>query len=253
MVYTVFRRIPYKNREVHKEMKKIPTFALGLIVGATLTAGTVVGASNSLSAIQKTVKLVVDGKSTSVSAVNVNNKLYIPVRDAGNSFGYSVTGVTSSAVTFSEGTTSTTASVSTGTSTSTTATTGGEYVEGLHDKYSTDGKLDANKIKVGLAAGEITVNAQEESNGTSLLQYAIKENNFEVYSLIKVNSLNVNLQDNSGNTALHTAVICDSIFYVGELKTLKVDATIKNKDGKQAIDYATKNSSIQINLEAYML
>ncbi|MNC15585.1 hypothetical protein D3C75_634090 [compost metagenome] len=233
-------------------MKKVSTFALGLIVGAALTAGTVVGASNSLSAIQKSVKLVVDGKSTIVSAVNVNNKLYIPVRDAGNSFGYSVTGVTSSAVTFSEGTT--TGSIGTGTSTGSTATTGGQYVEGLHDKYSTNGKLDANKVKVGIAAGEITVNSQDKETGNSLLCYAVLEDNFAVYSVIKVNALNVNLTNNEGQTALHLTVINERIFYLGEMiNTYKADAKIKDNAGKRPIDYAVKNSSTYIDLEAYML
>ncbi|QWU13408.1 hypothetical protein SAMN04487895_10374 [Paenibacillus sophorae] len=236
-------------------MKKISTFALGLIVGATLTAGSVVGASNSLSAIQKSVKLVVDGKSTTVSAMNVNNKLYVPVRDAGNSFGYSVTGVTSSTVTFKEGTTAT-SSVSNGTNigSKTASSTGGRYVEGLHDKYSTNGKLDADKIKVGIEAGEITVNAQDKETGNSILHYVVLEDNFAVYQVIKVTGLNVNLQNKDGKTPLMLSVVYENDFYFGEiLDELKADTTIKDKNSKTALDYAKKNSSYYNALFIYTI
>jgi ankyrin repeat protein len=68
-----------------------------------------------------------------------------------------------------------------------------------------------------------------------------------------VNALNVNLQNNEGQTPLHLAVIAKSDFYTGELKSLKVDASLKDNSEKKAIDYAEKNTSIQIGLEAYMM
>ncbi|ASA22768.1 ankyrin repeat domain-containing protein [Paenibacillus donghaensis] len=236
-------------------MKKVSTFALGLIVGVTLTAGTAVGAATYLKAIPKTVKIVVGNNQSSVEAMNVNNKLYVPVRDAGNSFGYSVAGVTSSAVTFKEGATTTAKSGDATKNVSTATTkTGGEYVQGLHDKYSTEGKLDANKIKVGIAAGEITANSIDKETGNSLLHFVVLEDNFAVYSIIKVNALNVNVQNSSGQTPLMLAVINESIFYQGELTNqYKSDATIKDNAGKQAIDYATKGTSTYNGLQGYMM
>jgi hypothetical protein len=235
-------------------MKKIPTFALGLIVGVTLTAGSAVGAATYLKATPKTVKIVVGSNQKSVEAMNVNNKLYVPVRDAGSSFGYSVSGVTSSTVTFTEGIT-VTPSATTGTSTGNTGTvnTGGEYMQGLHDKYSTDGKLDAAKVKAGITAGEITVNAQDE-NGNSILHWVVLENNFAVYSVIKVNALNVDLQNKEGQTPLMLSVINENSFYYGELTNhYKSDATLKDNSGKRAIDYTKEGSSTYIALKFYMM
>ncbi|WP_405168306.1 hypothetical protein [Paenibacillus sp. FSL H3-0286] len=238
-------------------MKKIPTFALGLIVGVTLTAGTAVGAATHLKATPKTIKIVVGSNQKSVEAMNVQNKLYVPVRDAGDSFGYSVSGVTSTTVTFAEGVTNTTNSASTGTKTGNTNASstkaGGEYVQGLHDKYSTDGKLDAEKVKAGIAAKEITINAQDKETGNSLLHYVVLENNFAVYSVIKLNALNVNLQNNEGKTPLMLSVINENHFYIGELTNYyKADAKIKDNEGKQAIDH-TENSSTRADLKLYML
>lgn len=248
-------------------MKKIPAFALGLVAGITLTAGTTIGAANYLKATPKTVKVVVGNTQKSVEAMNVQNKLYVPVREAGVSFGYSVSGVTSSTVTFAEnkaigtkegtgtskGSTDTTKGSTTSNNAAPAKNTGGEYVQGLHDKYSTDGKLDANKVKAGIAAGEITVNAQDKETGNSLLNYVILEDNFAVYSVIKVNALNVNLQNKEGQTALMLAVINENRFYLGELtNTYKSDASIVDSFGKKAIDYA-ENSTIKANLMLYML
>lgn len=244
-------------------MKKIPTFLLGTIVGITLTAGTAVGAATILKATPKTVKIVVGSNQKSVEAMNVQNKLYVPVRDAGDSFGYSVSGVTSSTVTFNQGVktgNTTPADNKSNTSTTNSPTNtkpekaGTELVDRLHDKYSTDGKLDANKVKAGIAAKEITVNAQNKEDGNSLLHYVVLENNFAVYEVIKVNLLNPNLVNSEGQTPLMLAVLNENIFYLGELTNVyKSDANIIDSKNKKAIDYSKKNSSTYIDLEAYML
>lgn len=239
-------------------MKKIPTFLLGTIVGITLTAGTAVGAATYLKATPKTVKIVVGSNQKSVEAMNVQNKLYVPVRDAGYSFGYSVSGVTSSSVTFTEGVTTSVNSAATGTNTGNTNASstkaGGEYLQGLHNKYSTDGKLDAKKVKAGIAAGEISVNSIDKETGNSILHFVILENNFAVYSVIKVNALNPNIVNSEGQTPLMLAVINENIFYLGELTNVyKSDANIIDSKNKKAIDYSKKNSSTYIDLEAYML
>ncbi|MEK4006329.1 hypothetical protein [Paenibacillus sp. FSL H3-0333] len=234
-------------------MKKISTFALGLIIGICVTAGGTVGAATYLKATPKSVSLITDSKQTSVEAVTVNNKLYLPVRDAGNSFGYQVTDVTSSTVTFKAE-----SSASNNSTTSTTKTgvnsNGGEYVKGLYKNFSTNGKLDANKIKLAIAAGEFSVNAQDSDSKNSLLHYAVLEDNFALYSAIKVNALNPNLQNAEGKTPLMLSVINESIFYFGELTNIyKSDATLKDNAGKTALDYATKGTSTYNGLQAYMM
>ncbi|OMD75293.1 ankyrin repeat domain-containing protein [Paenibacillus odorifer] len=250
-------------------MKKIPTFLLGTIVGVTLTAGTAVGAATFLKANPKTVKIVVGSNQKSVEAMNVQNKLYIPVRDAGDSFGYSVSGVTSSTVTFNQASstgnvgsnankpnTSNNSTVTNNTSTNNIKPekAGAELVENLHDKYSTDGKLDAKKVALAIAAKEISINAQNKDDGNSLLHYVVLEDNFAVYSVIKLNDLNVNLQNSEGQTPLMLATLLENNFYFGELTTTyKADATIKNNEGKQAIDLAEKGKSYYIELRAYMM
>ncbi|OMD10716.1 ankyrin repeat domain-containing protein [Paenibacillus odorifer] len=239
-----------------KMLKKIPTFTMGLVLGITLTAGTAVGAATYLKATPKTMKIVVGDSQKSVEAMNVNNKLYVPVRDAGNSFGYSVSGVTASTVTFAEGVTTNSEGTGTNTGNSNTASTkvGGEYVQGLHDKYSTDGKLDAKKVALAIAAKEITVNAQDKETGNSLMHYIIIEDNFALYSVIKVNSLNVNLMNYEGKTPLHLAVINENRFYLGELQNeYRADAKIKDISGKLPIDYATKGTSTYNGLQGYMM
>ena len=235
-------------------MKKISTFTIGLLTGVAVTVSGVAGAATYLKATPKTVKIVVGSNQKSVEAMNVNDKLYVPVRDAGSSFGYSVSGVTSSTVTFAEGVAINT--MGTGTSTGSTATTnaGGEYVQGLHDKYSTDGKLDAKKVKAGIAAGEISVNSIDKETGNSILHFVILENNFAVYSAIKVNALNPNLVNSEGQTPLILSVINKNAFYLGELtNAYKSDASIVDSHGKRAIDYTEPNSSENSRLIFYTM
>lgn len=65
--------------------------------------------------------------------------------------------------------------------------------------------------------------------------------------------MNPNLQDNEGNTALHYVVKYDNSTYMGELKSMKVDPKIKNKNGQRAYDLVTdKNSGVAISLDVYM-
>lgn len=239
-------------------MKKISTFVLGLVVGVSLASVTAVGASSYLKAIQSNVSLIVNGEKATLSdkPMNINGRLYLPVRDTANALGYSINSVTSSSVGLSEYGSKGSSSVTSNnnqTSTSKPSTqTGDKYVTNLHEKFSTDGKLDANKIKLGIAAGEITINSQD-SNGKSILHYVVEENNFAVYQVIKLNGLNVNLTDSNGQTPLHIAVEKENRFFLGELtSTYKSDATIKDKNQKQPIDLAEQGSSIYNNLKIYM-
>lgn len=245
-------------------LSKLPTFMLGAIVGVTFTAATAVGAATYLKATQSNVKIMVDGAQAKLSdsPLNVNGRLYLPVRDTANAMGYSVESVTSSQVSLKEGvsasgTTNSGSTGSTGTnsnsnSNTTANNTGGQYVQGLHEKYSIDGKLDATKIKEAITAKKITVNTQDKDTGNSLMHYVVLENNYSLYITIKRNALDVNLQNNQKQTPLHLAVINKNSFYYGELEQLKANPKIEDKNGLLPIDYAEKNSVFEIGLDAYM-
>ncbi|MEK4451301.1 stalk domain-containing protein [Paenibacillus sp. FSL L8-0506] len=237
-------------------MKKIPTFMLGLVVGITLTAGSAVGAATYLKATQSNVSLVVNGQKTSLTdkPVNVNGKLYLPVRDTAKVLGYEVNSVTSSSVSLVESNAASNSNTATSNSNSSTNNKTGDYVDNLHELYSTDGKLDAEKVKTGIASGKLTVNSQDKETKNSLLHYTVLEDNFAVYSVIKVNALNTNLQNSEGKTSLHLAVIIQNDFYFGELITAyRADAKIKDNSGKLPIDYATKGTSTYNGLQGYMM
>jgi type IV secretory pathway TrbF-like protein len=46
----------------------------------------------------------------------------------------------------------------------------------------------------------------------------------------------------------------DNSFYLGELKSMKADPKIKNKNGQRAYDLATdKNSGVALSLSVYMM
>lgn len=230
-------------------MKKIKNFSLGLIAGVVLTSSTVVGATTYLKATPKTIKIVVGNSQQSVSAMNVNNKFYIPVREAANSFGYQVKDATSSVVTFQEGVVIPSGNTTTN---SNSTKVSGVYVENLRDKYSSDGKLDASKVKKALESGEINVNVQDKVSKTSLLQFVIEEENFAVYQLLKTSALDVNLIDAKGQTALFTSVLANNNFYYGELTNhFKADPNIKDKNGKTILDLIGEDSSLYISLKTY--
>lgn len=245
-------------------MKKVSVFLLGTLVGGALMVGGVAGASTFLKATPYNVKLVVDGKEAKLSEkpLTINGRAYLPVRDTANALGFNVSEVTSSKIELkNNGTSATNNSTNVNTNNSSnpseikksSSTLKGEYVKDLKAKYSTNDKLDAGKLKAAIDKGEITVNAQDESSGDSLLQFVIKENNYEAYKIINTSKLNVNLQDNEGRTALHTTVIEKNVFYFSELKNLKANPKIKDKNGLMPIDYAEKNTLFEIGLEAYML
>ncbi|PIH61599.1 hypothetical protein CS562_03775 [Paenibacillus sp. LK1] len=263
-------------------ISKLSTFTLGAIVGITVTAGSAVGAAAYLKATQSNVKIVVDGTQAklSESPLNVNGKLYLPVRDTANAMGYSVESVTSSTVSLKEGVSKSNATTNSGTTAqsgtgSNNGSTGGQSgtdttnpskpsttnnnstskkVNNLKETYSTDGKLDAEKIRTALNNGTLDVNAQDSSNGgNTLLMYAIEEENYEAYKAINRNALDVNTQRDDLKTALHITLINNNSFYFGELINKKPNATLKDSSGKTALDYADKNSSLRVDLNAYML
>lgn len=250
-----------------KIFSKVPTFVLGAFVGVALTSATVVGAASYLKATVYNVKIIVDGKETKLSdkPLNVNGKTYLPVRDTANALGYGVSGVSStkielkSGATPSNGTNTGSSSNSTGNQTGSNNNTSkpdskGVYVKNLKETYSTDGKLDATKIREALNSGKLDVNAQDEETGNTLLHYVILENNYNAYTAIKRNALNPDVQNNDGDTPLHTTIKAINVFFLSELiGDLKADAEIKNKENKKAIEYTKPGSSEEIELKVYMM
>ncbi|PZT54406.1 hypothetical protein DN757_17670 [Paenibacillus silvae] len=237
---------------------------LGAIVGVAVTAGSAVGAATYFKATQSNVKVVVDGTQAklSVSPMNIGGKLYLPVRDTANAMGYSVESVTNSQVSLKEASNSSNSTTSTSNSSTSTApssstnanTTASKKVKNLKETYSTNDKLDAEKIRTALNNGTLGVNDQDIGTGKTLLMFVIEENNYEAYKAIKRNALDPDVQDNNKQTALHLAVQLKNSFYFGELiNDLKPDAKLKDSDGKQAIDYSEFGSFEYSALKGYML
>ncbi|WP_411735138.1 stalk domain-containing protein [Paenibacillus sp. M2] len=245
-----------------KILTKLPTFMLGAIVGIAVTAGSAVGAATYFKATQSNVKVVVDGTQAtlSVSPMNIGGKLYLPVRDTANAMGYSVESVTNSQVSLKESSSSSNTTPSTSNSSTTTApsnstnanTTASKKVKNLKETYSTDDKLDAEKIRTALNSGTLGVNDQDSSTSKTLLMLAIEENNYEAYKAIKRNALDPNIRDSQGMTALHIVAKNEDRFYFGELKILKADPDIKNNDGKKPIDLTKEGSAMYDLLKIYM-
>ncbi|MBA8770496.1 ankyrin repeat domain-containing protein, partial [Wolbachia pipientis] len=90
---------------------------------------------------------------------------------------------------------------------------------------------------------EANVDIQSES-GCTALHYAIIENNNEkLAKLLLKYKANVNIQDGEGRTALHHAVIenCDKL--VELLLEYGANVNIQDEDGYTALDYALKNNN----------
>nr|WP_240464380.1 stalk domain-containing protein [Paenibacillus apiarius] len=232
---------------------------LGLLVGAILTAGTAVGAATFYKAMPMNITVVVGENQAKLSdsPLNVNGKTYLPLRDTASALGYSVQSVTSSEITLKEKTKVNVKKDQKNTAkndkTKTTIQT--VKIKNLKETYSTDGKLDAGKLKEALNNATLDVNAQDADTGMTLMHYVVLErNNYEAYKAIRRNELNVNIPDNNGQTPLFLSVIHENSFYFGELRDdLNADFMIKDSEGKQAIDYADKTSTYYRSLRAEMM
>ncbi|WP_019420052.1 stalk domain-containing protein, partial [Paenibacillus sp. OSY-SE] len=205
-----------------KLITKTPAFLLGLLVGAILTAGTAVGAATFYKAMPMNIKVVVGENQAklSESPLNVNGKTYLPLRDTASALGYSVQSVTSSEITLKEK-----ANVdkeknqkNTAKNDKTKTTIKTVKMKNLKETYSTDGKLDAAKIKEALNNGTLDVNAQDSDTGMTLMHYVVLEDNYEAYKAIRRNDLNVDIPDNNGQTPLFLSVIDQNSFFFGELR-----------------------------------
>lgn len=225
-------------------MKKIPIFVSGLLIGSLLSLGVSVGASNTLQAITSKVSLVVDGTKADLSTapVNVNGKLYLPVRDTASVLGYDVGKVTSQSVELKSSDGNNTTSNASPYTIPSKATTSIK-IQDLESNYTKGDKLDSQKIAENIANGKLTINSQDASTGDSLLHLVIRKNDYATYLIVKKNALNVNIKNSKGQTPVHEAIIQNSNFYLGELLNLNASTNIKDNDNKKPIDYADKNSS----------
>nr|WP_087433209.1 Hsp20 family protein [Paenibacillus apiarius] len=231
---------------------------LGLLVGAILTAGTAVGAATFYKAMPMNITVVVGENQAKLSdsPLNVNGKTYLPLRDTASALGYSVQSVTSSEITLKERTKVNTEKEQKNTTKNNNTKMPIQTVKmkNLKETYSIDGKLDPAKIKAALENGSLDVNAQDSDTGMTLMHYVVLEDNYEAYEAIRRNDLNVNIPDNNGQTPLFLSVIHKNHFFFGELRDdLNADFMIKDSEGKQAIDYADKNSTFYLSLRAKML
>lgn len=240
--------------------RRIPTFLFGLGVGILVTASVSVGASNFVKATLLNTKVIVNGTEAKLNdqPISVNGRSYLPVRDTASAMGYSVASASGSKIELVEGVTSqsiqSTATAGTQSTkddaTPTVAKSGGK-IANLETTYAKGDKLDAQKIASDIASGILTVNSQDASSGKSLLMLVIEKDDYATYQTIHKNALNPNLRDNEGNTALHYAVLTERNFYLGELKGMSADPTIKNKNGLRPVDLV-KNNGDKIVLETYM-
>lgn len=233
-------------------MKKIPTFIAGAVFGLALSVSTVAVAANTdLVAKIMNVKITVDGKQLALTdkPLLVNGRTYLPVRTVADGLGYSVTGLTDTQISLSKKSTSSTNTNNGNTDVKENEETAPKYVKNLKAIISIDGQMNANKLKVAIGAKEVTVNSQDEETGDSLLQLAIRENNVDVYKVLKDGKVDPQLKNKKGETALHTVIIADNNYYFGELiNELGVKKQYKNNAGKYPIDLAVPNSAYYVSL-----
>lgn len=85
-----------------------------------------------------------------------------------------------------------------------------------------------NALREYLETGDVNV---VNERGMSLLHYAIVFNNTEMFDLLIENYINVNIQDNFGETPAHVCVVNNKIGFLKSLIRHGADLTIKNKDG----------------------
>ncbi|MNW28322.1 Ankyrin repeats (3 copies) [compost metagenome] len=242
-------------------MKKISTFIAGALFGVVLASAGVAGASTYLKATQLTTKVYVDGQEAQLSEkpVSINGRSYLPVRDTANAMGYSVASATGSKIELVQGgvssSTTTTQPTSTKAEPTSTTKTGGSKIANLEQTYAKGDKLDAAQIAADIASGKIDLNVQDASTGKSLLMLVIEKDDFETYKVIRKNALKPDLQDANGDTGFHYAARSDSMFYLGALMDMKANPNIKNRNGKLAIDLATREmgSILYGDLKGYMI
>lgn len=93
---------------------------------------------------------------------------------------------------------------------------------------------------------ETNVNIKDKKGGSALL-YAVTNGHLEVVKLLVEGRANPNARDRYGDTALHYASISENIAMVKYLvERAGSDPSIKNSDGKTALDIARAESKTDV-------
>lgn len=245
-----------------KRFSSVPAFALGAIVGVTLTAGTAVGAAVYLKAVPSPAKIVVNSSEVKLSEppVVIQNKLYVPVRDFSEALGYQVGSVGTEGVQIIPKSSNGEAIPVGPTAPSESEGAPAQerhLVKNLGKLIQVNGELNMQKIYIVIAAGEARLYSQDETTGNGLLHYLVVDGDSSLYDPFvqmdgKAGELDYNLRNFDGQTPLHLAVINKNDFYIDKLLNQHhVDASIQDASGKTALDYAEKDSKQYKALTAY--
>ncbi|MCM3271149.1 stalk domain-containing protein [Paenibacillus elgii] len=243
-------------------MKKLFTFTTGIIVGAAIATAGSAFASNVLSGTVADFKILVNGneKQLENKPVVIDGSSYLPVRAISGALGYDVQyeDSTKTISLANDGNkylkTDDSNAQPVGKTEDNKQVSNGNFVKELKGKYSKDGKLDAELIKKAIDSKELSVNAQDEASGDSLLIMAIKDNNFPVYQVLKDNKVDAELPNKEGKYPIHIATIVKSDFYTGELlNDFRVKVKVKDNSGKLPVDYTEAKSRFRDTLEIKMI
>ncbi len=93
-------------------------------------------------------------------------------------------------------------------------------------------------------------------NGNSLLHYAIKFNNNQIFQLLINSYIDIDISNNFGQTAFHYAVLYNRLNYLKLLFTTNANAMTKDKEGRTPLYLACryrKEKIIDLYLEKYIL
>ena len=106
--------------------------------------------------------------------------------------------------------------------------------------------LSVNALYKILLKNPLLINMTDENKQT-FLSYAIKRNNNPIINLIiNVPILDLNYQDNNGNTYLHISVIHQNINLIKNLIEKKIQINTQNNDGNTALHFAYYINNIEI-------
>jgi ankyrin repeat protein len=101
-------------------------------------------------------------------------------------------------------------------------------------------------VRYLLEETETNVNVKDKKGGTALL-YAVTNGHLDVVKLLVEGRANPNSQDRYGDTALHYASISDNMAIIQYLvERAGSDPSVKNSDGKTALDIARAESKIDV-------
>ena len=89
------------------------------------------------------------------------------------------------------------------------------------------------------------VNALDENGSTPLMVATILKTDLKILNFLVESGANINTQNPYGNTAVMFAAIIDkSIFRY--LSDLGADTTLRNRDGRNALDYLRKFNILKV-------